>query len=207
MSMTRIGRWVLLAVVVGGCGSSATSTSKSEPPVQEVASNSCGGCQVTMGNTCMRILGAAVDRPGVTVANLCDPWCCELTQTEFGDVGYVHNVSTERWATCPDAQAAAASAGGQPGSIEGAVVEDGELLVPRATVVVSGVGETTADTTGEAGRYRIDNLVPGNYTLTVYYGDVVFKKQCVRVLPGETHEFDVNLAVKVRADEYFIVER
>lgn len=158
-----------------------------------------------MGNTCMRILGAAVDRPGVTVANLCDPWCCELTQTEFGDIGYVHNVSTDRWATCPDAEAAAA-ASGPLGAIEGAVLEDGDLLVPRATVVLSGAGETRADTTGEAGRFHMYGLAPGHYTLTVYYGDVVFKKQCIRVLPGETHELDVNLSVEIRTDEFFIVE-
>ena len=68
------------------------------------------------------VLGAAVDRPGVTVANLCDPWCCELTQTEFGAVGYVHNVSTERWATCDDAKEASSQAGEPRGAIEGAVV-------------------------------------------------------------------------------------
>ena len=72
--------------------------------------------------------------------------------------------------------------------------------------MISGVGETRAETTGEAGRYHIDNLAPGHYTLTVYYGDVVFKKQCIRVLPGETREFHVNLSVVVRTDEYFIVE-
>lgn len=159
-----------------------------------------------MGNTCMRILGAAVDRPGVTVANLCDPWCCALTQTEFGDVGYVHTVNNDRWDTCENAEQAASEAGGARGTIEGAVVEDGDLLVPRATVVISGVGETRAETTGETGRYRLDDLAPGHYTLTVYYGDVVFKKQCIRMLPGETREFDVNLSVKIRTDEFFIVE-
>jgi len=157
----------------------------------------------------MRIVGAAVDRPGVTVARLCDPWCCQLTQTELGDVGYVHMVHNESWSTCPDSQeplADDADGAQAPGGIEGSVVEGPQLLVPRATVVLSGVDRTVADTTNELGRYRVDGLAPGDYTVTVYYGDVVFKQQCIRVEPGELTELHVNLDVKVRTDTFFIVE-
>jgi hypothetical protein len=152
----------------------------------------------------MRILGAAVDRPGVTVARLCEPWCCQVTQSEYGDIGYAVYVDHEPWSSCPDSTVA--SRGDEPGAIEGSVVETGDLLVPRATVVVTGGRETRADVTDAGGRFLLEDLAPGNYTMTVYYGDVVFKKQCIRVYPGELVEHHVDLDVRIRTDQFFIVE-
>jgi hypothetical protein len=189
---------------VTGCGASAAGPSE---PTARLAPppNTCGGCQIAMGDTCMRIVGAAPDRAGVTIARLCEPWCCQLTSTELGDVGYVSYVDADRWSVCPDAEHAPAP-GATPGGIDGTVLEQGDLLVPRATVVLAGGDQTRAETTGDDGRFRFDGLAAGHYALTVYYGDVVFKQQCLRVLAGERTELDVDLDVQIRTDRFFIVE-
>lgn len=207
-SATRSAVLFALALTAGACAARSSTSAAGDALVTERATplpNTCGGCQPSMANTCLRILGAAVDRPGVTVARLCDPWCCQLTNSELGDVGYVHALPAAPWSTCPELADASDEHLGV-GRLEGSVVEGPTQLASRATVVLTGANQTVAETTSDVGRFHIDDLAAGDYTVTVYYGDVVFKQQCIRVAPEQTTALHVNLDVQVRTDAFFIVE-
>ncbi len=186
-----------------GCATTPAATpTRPQPPVVASVPNACGGCQTAMGNTCIKVVGAAVDRPGVTVARLCEPWCCQVTASEWGDVGYAPYARAEPWSTCPVDAVAKSGAG----ALAGWVSEGAEYHVERATVVVTGGGQTVADVSGDDGGFRFDGLAPGNYTLAVYYGDVVYKKQCIVVDANASVTFHVDLDVDVVGNDYLIVE-
>lgn len=87
----------------------------------------------------------------------------------------------------------AVSAFAQTGEVRGTVVDarGGEAL---ANVAVTLMGADYRATTDDAGRFRIANVVPGEYTLNVSTVGYRLEKKPFQLGAGETKEFDVILA-------------
>src|SRR5581483_2186762 len=84
------------------------------------------------------------------------------------------------------------------GAISGSVIDPGSAAVPNATVTLKNLDtnkeETT--TTGSEGRFRFDNLQPGNYTLTVTTsGFAPYKQERILVEVGRMTNVDASLKI------------
>lgn len=96
------------------------------------------------------------------------------------------------------ASSAFAQAGGTTGNIVGTVTDQNGAAVAGATVTVSGpLGEKTTTTT-DNGTFRVDNLIPGNYSVKVSNsGFKTTSVEAVTVLVGK----DQTLAIKLEPGE------
>jgi hypothetical protein len=168
----------------------------------------CSGCQASLANGCVRVLGAAADRIGVTIARTCEPWCCVETRFDLGQGASATYVRPAGSADCPHLAPAVSTTAVRmsptPGAIRGRVTEErGAFWVPRATVVVSSPASTFGATSDAAGSFYV--AVPAStYTLTVYYGDTVFKRQCIVVAPAEAVWIDVDLDPDIAQDSIVV---
>ncbi len=99
-------------------------------------------------------------------------------------------------------------AGRPAGAVDGVITyqASGEAI-PGATVVVSGpslLGEQVS-LTDEHGRYRVDNLPPGNYSLNVYYDDTTVQRSNVVVATGNATNVDLKLKQGASRGEAIVI--
>jgi hypothetical protein len=84
------------------------------------------------------------------------------------------------------------------GSISGTVSVDGQP-VADAVVMITGASPTHHDLaalTGSDGRYRLEDLTPGNYTILVNVEGITPQTRPVEVQPGQ--EAVLNVALSAR---------
>lgn len=81
------------------------------------------------------------------------------------------------------------------GTLTGVVTDSTNALVPGATITIraitSGIEKTVIS--DAQGRYRVENLISGNYKLTVKSTDLTTKVLGVVVESGETRDFNISL--------------
>jgi hypothetical protein len=84
------------------------------------------------------------------------------------------------------------------GAVSGSVSDPNKAAVPNATISLKDLGtnkEETA-TSGADGRFRITNLAPGAYTVTVKAsGFADYKRETVIVEVGRTSTLDIDLGI------------
>jgi len=91
------------------------------------------------------------------------------------------------------------AAAAQEASITGTVVDTSKAVVPGATVTATNVdtGIPTATVSDESGRYRLQNLQPGNYKLQAEltgFSTVLIPLVELRVGQNATVPFELKLA-------------
>src|ERR1019366_6584329 len=91
---------------------------------------------------------------------------------------------------------------GAPGVIAGTVQDPGGAILVSAKVVVQPSGRQPA--TDNHGLFRIANLAPGTYTLTVSYVGFAPYTTTVNVTPGQTANVSAALAVDKAADSVLV---
>ena len=107
---------------------------------------------------------------------------------------------------------AVASATGQgltTGSVRGRVLDKANKEpIIGATVVATGpkLQGTQAEITGEDGSYRIGNLPPGTYQLTVYYSDAQYSRPNVLIRLGKTAKVNIDIDTEAAAGEVIEIE-
>jgi outer membrane receptor protein involved in Fe transport len=98
---------------------------------------------------------------------------------------------------------------GTTGSVRGLVTDrdTGEPIV-GATAVVSGpsLQGTQTAITDEQGVYRIDNLPPGTYQVTVYYSEAQFTRSDIPVQLGKTAQVNIKIDTEAAAGEVVEIE-
>lgn len=88
-------------------------------------------------------------------------------------------------------------------TLQGKVSDPSGAVVPKAKVTaVSATGKKSSVTTDAQGRYEIDDLTPGTYTVTVTAnGFNPASDATVKVTPGLPREFDVALEISVEKQQ------
>ena len=80
------------------------------------------------------------------------------------------------------------------GSISGQVIDINKAVVPGATVTINGPQGEVTTTTNDEGIYRVDNLIPGSYTIKVEQtGFKSISISNVTVFVGKTATENVSL--------------
>lgn len=96
------------------------------------------------------------------------------------------------WLACA-AGPAFAQVGG--GTIEGRVRDAQALAVPDAAITVRGEGWVSSGRTSGGGTFRVPNLPPGTFTLTIEKSGFATRVVPVTVAVGETRDLTLDLAV------------
>ena len=91
---------------------------------------------------------------------------------------------------------------GAPGGIAGSVQDPAGAILVSAKVVVQPTGRQAA--TDNHGQFRIANLPPGSYTLTVSYVGFAPYSTTVNVAPGQMANVSAALAVDKAADSVLV---
>jgi hypothetical protein len=84
------------------------------------------------------------------------------------------------------------------GAVSGTVRDPQEAIIPNATVTVrnEGTNQEQTATTDDEGRFRVTQLQPGNYTVTINSGSfAAFTQQNVVVEVGQITPLDVTLGI------------
>src|ERR1700740_243158 len=95
-----------------------------------------------------------------------------------------------------------ATAQGQKGAISGTVADQGGAVLVGAQVTLeSPVFNTVSD---EQGRFYINDVAPGSYTLTISYVGFTTFKQAVNVSAGQTANVDAKLPIKEQNESILV---
>ncbi len=88
-------------------------------------------------------------------------------------------------------------------TLQGRVTDPSGAVVPKAKVTaISAAGKKSSATTDAQGRYELDDLTPGTYTVTVIAnGFNPATDATVKVTPGLPREFDVALDISVEKQQ------
>ena len=83
------------------------------------------------------------------------------------------------------------------GAIAGVVSDSTGAIIPGATVTVTGLatGATRTITSGSAGEYRVSQLPPGTYSITVVAAGFEKTRQTVDIGPGAVVSADIALTI------------
>ena len=92
----------------------------------------------------------------------------------------------------------------QTGTLTGRVVDEGNLPLPGATLLLNGEGITV---TNQDGRYNLLNLPAGGHQLTTTYIGFADNTQTITITAGETTELDVRLQPGIVLAEVAVISQ
>ncbi|HEX8713380.1 MAG TPA: carboxypeptidase regulatory-like domain-containing protein [Terracidiphilus sp.] len=102
-----------------------------------------------------------------------------------------------------------AGAQSKTGSVHGTITDPTGAVIPSSTVTVSGAdGQSHSATTGATGAYAVENLAPGDYTLSVSAnGFASSTPRVVIVSPGKIAILDVALQLPVEQQQVTVSDQ
>jgi hypothetical protein len=200
-ALVAVGVWALAA-----CAGSGSGMGDDNGAALALANPQCQGCQMTMDNGCLRVVGAAADRVGVTIARVCESYCCPFAHFQVNSASHASYVRPASTPMCPTFVPREGNRNGH-GAIEGVVTDRGGAeQADGATIIVTSPTQTWSDLANANGGYSVPSLPSGQYTMAVYYGERVFKKQCIDVHAGTVVLLDVELEARVASEAIFLLD-